>query len=142
MFASVTRLRVRSLIYLPWLVWQTRQSQTQVEKVAGFVGGRLLADKHRTFWTLTVWETDKAMKVFRGSGAHAKVMPRLATWCNEAAYAHWETGGETVPTWPEAYRYLLTTGKLFPSEPPIARPRSQIICSTALATSGWRRFKA
>ena len=69
-------------------------------------------DKRRTFWTLTVWENEKAMKAFRGSGAHAKVMPRLANWCDEAAYSHWETTDETVPTWPEAYKYLLTTGKL------------------------------
>ena len=112
MFVSVTRLRVRSLFYLPSFLWQTRQSQTQVEKAVGFVGGRLLVDKRWTFWTLTVWETEKAMKAFRGSGAHAKVMPRLANWCDEAAYTHWETSDEAVPTWPEAYHQLLTTGKL------------------------------
>jgi len=112
MFASVTRLRVRSLIYLPSFLWHTRQSQAQVEMAVGFVGGRLLVDRHWTFWTLTVWQTGTAMKAFRGSGAHAKVMPHLANWCDEAAYAHWEANGETVPTWPEAYQYLLTTGKL------------------------------
>jgi hypothetical protein len=46
---------------------------------------------------LTVWEAEKAMKAFRGSGPHANVMPHLANWCDEAAYAHWETTGETVP---------------------------------------------
>ena len=112
MFASVTRLRVRSLIYLPSFLLQTRQSQAQVEKAPGFLGGRLLVDKRWTFWTLTVWETEKAMKAFRGSGAHAKVMPRLANWCDEAAYAHWESNTEAVPTWPEAYQHLLTAGKL------------------------------
>jgi uncharacterized protein DUF3291 len=112
MFASVTRLRVRTLMYLPSFLWHTRQSQAQVERAAGFVGGRLLVDRHWTFWTLTVWEAEKAMKAFRGSGAHAQVMPHLANWCDEAAYAHWQTTGETVPTWPEAYQHLLTTGKL------------------------------
>ena len=112
MFVSVTRLRIRSFIYLPSFLLQTRLSQAQVKRAAGFVGGRLLVDKHWTYWTLTVWETEKAMKAFRGSGAHAKVMPRLANWCDEAAYAHWETTDETVPTWPEAYQYLLTSGKL------------------------------
>jgi len=34
---------------------------------------------------------------FRGCGAHAKVMPHLANGCDEAAYAHWGTTGETVP---------------------------------------------
>jgi len=112
MFVSVTRLRVRSLFFLPFFLWQTRQSEAQVKKAPGFVGGRLLVDKHRTFWTLSVWESEKNMKAFRGSGAHAKVMPRLANWCDEAAYTHWETSDETIPTWPEAYQRLLTTGKL------------------------------
>jgi hypothetical protein len=78
MLASVTRLRVRSFRFLPGFLWRTFLSQRQVERGPGFVGGRLLVDSRWTFWTLTVWESEPAMKRFRGSGAHAKVMPQLA----------------------------------------------------------------
>jgi hypothetical protein len=112
MFASVTRLRVRSVKYLPAFLWQTFLSQGQVRLAPGFFGGRLLIDARLTFWTLTVWEDERAMKSFRGSGAHAKVMPRLMKWCDEASYAHWTPSADSVPLWPEAYEHLTTEGRL------------------------------
>jgi hypothetical protein len=110
--ASVTRLRVRSLRYLPAFLWQTFLSQRQVVRAPGFSGGKLLIDRRRTFWTLTVWQDERAMKAFRGSAAHAKVMPHLAEWCDEAAYAHWAFDGDSVPDWQEAYGRLVAEGKL------------------------------
>lgn len=112
MFASVTRLRVRSLRYLPVFLWQTLLSQRQVVRASGFGGGRLLIDAHSTFWTLTVWDGEQTMKKFRGSEAHAKVMPHLVEWCDEAAYAHWVQNDDSVPSWQEAYEHLVQDGRL------------------------------
>jgi len=112
MLASVTRLRVRSLRYLPSFLWMTFLSQRQVARAPGFLSGRLLVDTRYTFWTLTVWESERAMKAFRGSGTHAKVMPRLVEWCDEAAYAHWAPNSATVPSWPEAHERLVSEGRL------------------------------
>lgn len=112
MLASVTRLRVRSLKYLPAFLWQTFLSQRQVVRAPRFSAGRLLVDKERTFWTLTVWQDERVMKAFRGSAAHAKVMPRLAEWCDEASYAHWTPSGDPVPSWQEASQHLLAEGRL------------------------------
>ena len=112
MFASVTRLRVRSLRFLPAFLWYTFGAQRQVVRAPGFAGGRLLVDKHRTYWTLTVWASEKDMKKFRGSGAHARVMPKLANWCDEAAYAHWTPASDGVPGWQEAYERLVADAHL------------------------------
>jgi heme-degrading monooxygenase HmoA len=112
MFASVTRLRVRSLMYLPAFLWQTCLSQRQVVRAHGFAGGRLLVDKRLTFWTLTTWQDERAMKAFRGSGPHSKVMPHLVEWCDEAAYAHWVSSGDAVPSWQEASEHLVADGRL------------------------------
>src|SRR5207302_9119544 len=101
MFASVTRLRVRSLRYVPGFLWMTFLSQRQVVRAPGFLGGKLLIDARWTFWTLT-WESEGDMKSFRGSDSHAKVMPRLAEWCDEAAYAHWAHDGDSVSSWEDA----------------------------------------
>jgi Domain of unknown function (DUF3291) len=125
MLASVTRLRVRAFAYLPAFLWMTFRSRRQVSWAAGFSGGRLLIDSHRTYWTLTVWESEHAMKQFRGSGAHGEVMPKLAKWCDEASYAHWTIaeatiGDGTVPSWPEAYAHLVTEGRLSRVEHPSA----------------------
>jgi hypothetical protein len=120
MFASVTRLRVRSIKYLPAFLWYTSFSRRQVTRAAGFFAGRLLVDPHWTFWTLTVWESERAMKAYRGSGAHGKVMPRLAEWCDEGAYAHWELTDVSIPSWPEAYDYMVAKGRLSPVAHPSA----------------------
>ena len=112
MLASVTRLRVRSVRYLPPFVWETFLSQRQAVRAPGFLGGGLLLDAHRTFWTLTGWESEQAMKAFRGIAPHAKVMPRLVEWCDEASYAHWIPSGTSVPSWLEAHEHLVSEGRL------------------------------
>lgn len=112
MLASVTSLRVRSVRYLPPFVWQTFLTQRQALRASGFLGGRLLLDAHRTFWTLTEWESERAMKGFRGTAPHAKVMPRLVEWCDEASYVHWTPTDASLPSWPEAYEHLVAEGRL------------------------------
>jgi hypothetical protein len=111
MLRSVTRLRVRSLKFAPAFLWKTILAQRQVVRATGFLGGRLLIDTGLTFWTLTVWESEPAMKAFRGSGAHVGVMARLAEWC-AAAYAHSSPANGSVPTWPEAHDRLVAKGRL------------------------------
>lgn len=118
MFVSVTRLRVRSLRFLPLFFLRNYLAQRQVVRAPGFFGGRLLVDRRRTFWTLSVWENERAMKAFRGSGAHGAVMPRLLNWCDEASYAHWEPVSAEVPDWREAYEHLLKDGRLSRVENP------------------------
>jgi hypothetical protein len=86
MFASVTRLRIRSMKYVLAFLWMTFRSQRQVLRAPGFLGGKLLLDARRTFWTLTVWENERAMKAFRGAGPHGQAMRKLVEWCDEAAY--------------------------------------------------------
>jgi Domain of unknown function (DUF3291) len=97
---------------MPAFLSYTLASQYQVVRAAGFCGGRLLIDRRRTFWTLTAWQDEKTMKAFRGSGAHARVMPRLVNWCDEAAYAHWIAPDGKLPEWTEAYEHLLKEGRL------------------------------
>jgi heme-degrading monooxygenase HmoA len=124
-------------------MWRTFQSQRQVERAPGFVGGRLLVDTGWTFWTLTVWESEQAMKKFRSSGAHARVMTRLPRWCNEAAYAHWVATADLIPTWDEAHQRLVAehpsenhTKRLF------ARPRLQPLVGRDLKPTGVARQPA
>ncbi len=120
MFISVTRLRVRSFRSLPAFLWMTFLAQRQTVRAASFLGGRLLVDNLHTYWTLTAWENEKAMKPFRGSGPHARVMPKLVEWCDEASYAHWTSTDDRLPEWLEAYEVLLREGRLSR----VARPLS------------------
>jgi hypothetical protein len=103
---------------LPWFLCLTFLGQRQAVRAAGFLGGRLLVDRSQTYWTLTVWQSESAMKAFRGAGDHGKAMKHLAKWCDEAAYAHWETAGEVIPRWGEAHGRLSAEGKLSRVEHP------------------------
>lgn len=145
MLASVTRLRVRSFLNLPAFLWMTFLVQRQTMRSPGFVGGRLLVDNLHTYWTLTVWDGEKSMKAFRGSGTHAEVMPKLAEWCDEAAYAHW-MADRSIPSWPEAYERLVSEGRLSrvarPSQEHESRhfrkPRLQPLIEANLKAAGMR----
>ncbi len=56
-FISVTRLRIRSLFFLPAFAFHTLRSIRQVRTAAGFLDGNLLPDRHRTYWTMTAWDS-------------------------------------------------------------------------------------
>ncbi|HEV2575714.1 MAG TPA: DUF3291 domain-containing protein [Acidobacteriaceae bacterium] len=110
-WVSVTRLRVRSVRFLPGFAWYAWRSTQQVKRAAGFLGGALLGDREWTFWTLTVWESQAAMRAFMTAGAHKQAMVKLLEWCDEASVAHWEQEGETVVSWEEADRRMRATGR-------------------------------
>jgi hypothetical protein len=110
-FVSVTRLRVRSLWFMPpFIVYALRSSQ-QARRSAGFLGGALMRDNWKAFWTVTVWMDAKAMEAYRIAGIHRVAMPKLLNWCDEASVTHWTPGSSDVPAWPEAYRRMVEQGR-------------------------------
>jgi hypothetical protein len=109
---SVTRLRVRSLMYLPEFLWDTFQSVRQAERSPGFLGGRLLVNAKQVFWTMTAWRDESAMNAFRTGDAHRKAMPKLLEWCDEAAVVHWTQDSAEIPLWPEAGQRMAEKGRL------------------------------
>ncbi len=95
---SITRLRLRSFRFLLPFAWQSRRISRQAERASGFIAGKVYGDLPRlTFWTATVWESEDAMRGFRGSGAHQAALPKLGHWCDEASVAHWNQPGSEVP---------------------------------------------
>jgi heme-degrading monooxygenase HmoA len=111
-FISVTRLRVRTVFYLLQFAWYTMKSKKQAERASGFLGGRLMLEAPWVFWTVTVWESEAAMRAYRSSGAHMKAMPKLLGWCDEASYGHWEQESTELPSWAEAHRRMVAEGRL------------------------------
>jgi hypothetical protein len=108
---SVTRLRVRSWRFLPAFLVQAMRSNRQARRAAGSLGTSLLAEAHRTFWTLTVWSDEGHMRTFMLAGAHGRGMRRLLEWCDEAAVVHWTQPDAALPSWSEAHRRLQAEGR-------------------------------
>ncbi len=115
-FVSVTRLRLRSAKFVPFLLWNNWRSSRQVARSAGFLGGQLLVDCRLTFWTMTVWKNLESMRSFRNDDAHKDAMPKLAHWCDESSAVHWEQGQPSVPHWLEAHKRMVREGRESPVE--------------------------
>jgi heme-degrading monooxygenase HmoA len=111
-FISVTRLRVRSFVYLPQFFWYTIWSIRQAERSSGFVGGGLLRNTKNVFWTVTAWKDEAAMNAYRSGGAHRGAMPKLIHWCDEAAVVHWTQESSEIPIWQELHRRMVEEGRL------------------------------
>lgn len=118
-FISLTRLRLRSIRFLPVFALHTVRSNRQVQRSRGFLGGSLLPDRSWTFWTMTLWESQEAMRAYMISGAHKQAMPHLMDWCDEASVTHWDQVNPELPTWAEADRTMRARGRVskvrFPS---------------------------
>jgi hypothetical protein len=111
-FLSITRLRVRSWVYVPPFVWQSIQSARQAECAPGFLGGCLLREAKNIFWTMTAWQDSDAMNSYRTAGFHRRVMPKLLDWCDEASVVHWNQENADLPCWIEAHRRMVSEGRL------------------------------
>ena len=110
-FVSITRLRIRSWRFMLAFFLDTMRTRAQVSQAEGFVTGSLLADRQRTFWTMTLWRDQAAMKRYMTSGPHLKAMPKLLGWCDEASVVHWHQDDATAPDWQEADRRMRSEGR-------------------------------
>jgi quinol monooxygenase YgiN len=111
-FISVTRLRLRAFWYLPQFIRLASQSTRQAEQASGFLGGKLLPEASKAFWTITAWESEEAMRAYRNTEAHRRAMPKLLEWCDEASVAHWSQENPALPDWQEVHRRMLKEGRM------------------------------
>lgn len=109
---SITRLRVRSIFYMPIFMLHAMRTMTQAQKADGVHGVETRFEKNNVVWTKTIWADEAKMKEYRGSGAHQIAMRILSEICNEAAVVRWQQADAEIPTWEEAHRRILSDGKL------------------------------
>ena len=109
---SITRLRVRSIWYLPLFLLYAMRTSAQAQKAEGVLGAQTRFEKNNVVWTKTVWQDEALMKKYRGSGAHQVAMRLLSEMCSEASVARWTQDTADLPTWEEAHRRILAEGRL------------------------------
>lgn len=108
---SVTRLRVRSWRFLPAFLVTAFRAGGQARAAPGSLAVKVLNDSRKTFWTLTCWETEAAMRAFMLAQPHGPAMRKLLEWCDEAALVHWTQESAEVPSWTEAHRRMQEEGR-------------------------------
>jgi len=108
---SITRLRIRSLRFIPAFFYYALLSTRQVRRAPGNISADFLNDANWTFWTCTLWKDESAMRAFMMSSSHRSAMPKLIHWCDEAAIVHWTQESESRPDWFEAWRRMSSEGR-------------------------------
>jgi quinol monooxygenase YgiN len=117
-FISVTRLRVRSWMFLPDFLLNSVRATRQARAAAGNLGVETRRDGGMTFWTKSAWRDEASMRAFVTSGAHKAAMPHLQRWCSEASVVHWEQELARLPFWEDASRRMQRDGRLSPVKYP------------------------
>lgn len=110
-FIGITRLRIRAVRFLPAFLIDTWQSARQVKPAEGYLGGRMLADRRHTYWTMTAWDDAASIRAYMTTGSHRRAMPKLMRWCDQASIAHWVQDDATLPDWNEADRRMRDDGR-------------------------------
>jgi quinol monooxygenase YgiN len=108
---SITRLRVRSLWFLPGFIFYATRSASQARNAPGNLGVGLLRDAKNTFWTKTAWQDEAALRAFMMATPHRRAMGKLAEWCDEASVVHWNQETPDLPGWQEAHRRMIAEGR-------------------------------
>ena len=108
---AITRLRVRSLRYLPAFLLGSLRSARAAKNASGNLAVSLLSDSHLAFWTRTLWTDEHSMRAFMLAPPHRAVMPKLLQWCDEAAVTHWLQQTPEPPSWQEVHRRLQQEGR-------------------------------
>jgi len=110
-FISITRLRLRSVWFLPKFFWHAIPSNIQARKAPGNLGVDVFNDAKFAFWTKSAWKDESSMRAYMLAGAHRKAMPALMDMCDEACTGHWEQEEVTLPSWSEVHKRLQESGR-------------------------------
>lgn len=108
---SITRLRVRSWLYLPAFLIATLRIVRQARQADGNLAVKVLSDRRRTFWTCTSWDSEASLKAFILATPHGPAMRKLLNWCDEASLVHWTEDSDELPSWTEAHHRMLRYGR-------------------------------
>ncbi|MGH2574072.1 MAG: hypothetical protein ACRDFC_00050 [Ignavibacteria bacterium] len=106
--ALISYLPLKKFWSLPKFVNYTGKIQKQLRKSAGLIGYSLLAKPLKLkFWTLSVWEDEKALMDFVRDIPHKDVMSELLPHIEKTKFERWKIrGSEVPPAWKDALTRL------------------------------------
>ncbi len=101
-------LRLKRLGQLPRFMRYTQAIRGQLKGTEGAIGYSLRAKVlRRDFWTLSVWESEEALREFVRAEPHGGVMRSLVPHMGPTKFVRWKAQGSQVPpSWGEADRRM------------------------------------
>ena len=96
-----SRFEVRTFADALRFLLRTPAVWKHVKSAPGAYSASLIADPlNRTFWTLSAWESEKALHAYARAEPHRSVMTGLRTTMRTAAFASWT--GSPALDWADA----------------------------------------
>ena len=104
--ALLTYLPLKKYRTIPRFLGYARRVEAQLAETKGIVGYSLRTKfMQRSFWTLSVWESEEALQAFIHEGFHTGVMSVLTPDMAATNFVRWKIkGSECPPSWEEALR--------------------------------------
>jgi hypothetical protein len=104
--ALLSYLPLRGYRKVPLFFRLTLRINRQLRATPGAIGYAMRAKVFsRQFWTLSVWESDRALMDFVAKVPHGEVMNELAPHMGAASFTRWKLLGSGVPPrWDDAVR--------------------------------------
>ena len=97
-----TKLPLTAHRHVPGFLRDTLRIRRQLAASPGLVGYSLLAELGaKTFWTVSVWEDEAALRSFAAAEPHRSVMRRVPARMGDSAFRTFAVSGRELPlTWP------------------------------------------
>ncbi|MDL4817502.1 DUF3291 domain-containing protein [Actinomadura opuntiae] len=117
-----SRLEVRSLRHVPGFLLASLSLLRQARRSDGAHGVTLKAQLFgRTFWTLSAWRDEQAIKAYAAAEPHRSTMRAKRAVMRDSTFVFWRAKAADLPiTWEEAQRRISESRKPETS----GRPRS------------------
>jgi hypothetical protein len=105
--ALLTYLPLRKYRAIPSFFLCTFQIQRQLNETPGAIGYSLRAKPlSRNFWTLSVWENERALMDFVAKVPHVDAMKAFSPHMGATKFTRWKVAGSSIPlNWDDAVRH-------------------------------------
>jgi len=105
--AMATFIELGSVWNLPRSEWYTLRVHRQLALTPGLAGYSFRAEFPLRYWTISAWETGRALRGFVRAGAHRSVMAALPATTRRFRHTHWKATGSELPlAWADALHRL------------------------------------
>ncbi|MFD0899103.1 DUF3291 domain-containing protein [Actinomadura sediminis] len=103
-----SRFEVRSLRHVPGFFLASLALLRQARTAPGAHGFTLKAElAKRTFWTLSAWRDDAALRAYAAAEPHRSTMRRKRGVMRDSTFVFWSVTGSELPIdWADAQRRL------------------------------------
>jgi hypothetical protein len=112
-YLSLTRMKLRSPVFLPIFITHSLRIFSQLRKVPGLIIGKAIAASDLSMWTATLWESEATLHQFYRTGAHHQAAQFITQWASEAVQQRLTVSSHQIPSWKEAAQILTTTGHFY-----------------------------